>query len=122
MKKRRALGTLALVAILVPFSEVLLTGRSEVIGRFALLEGFLLIPPVYWWYHIDKTERQYEASTLMNVCLIAFLAIALPIYFVSSRGWKRGVLATLGAFGVLVVIGILGAVGATIGAIARYST
>lgn len=33
--------------------------------------------------------------------LAALAAIALPVYFVRSRGWKRGAIATAVALGVL---------------------
>jgi CDP-diglyceride synthetase len=47
----------------------------------------------------------------MNGGVIAAAIIALPIYFVRTRGWKRGALTTLGAlvvFGLTFVLGELG--------------
>jgi hypothetical protein len=47
----------------------------------------------------------------MNGGVIVAAIIALPIYFVRSRGWKRGALATLAAlavFGITLALGELG--------------
>lgn len=76
-----------------------------------MTETFVAIALVFWWYHVDKRSRGYRAGPLMNGGVIAAAIIALPIYFVRSRGWRRGTLATLGAlavFGVTFVLGELG--------------
>jgi hypothetical protein len=65
-----------------------------------MAETVVAIALVFWWYHVDKRSRGYRAGPLMNGGVIAAAIIALPIYFVRSRGWKRGALATLVALGV----------------------
>ena len=87
------------------------TGRVEELGKFELGETFVAIALLYWWYHADKRSRGYSAGPLMNGAVIVAAIIALPIYFVRSRGWKRGALATAGAlvaFGVTLLLGELG--------------
>ena len=47
----------------------------------------------------------------MNGVVVALAIVALPVYFVRSRGWKRGALATaiaIGFFGLTLVLGELG--------------
>ena len=89
-----ALATLGAVSLLSPALEVALTGRSDPLGGFALADTIVSLAAIYWWYYADKAQRQYRAGPLLNVGVIAAAIIALPIYFIRSRGWKRGGLAT----------------------------
>lgn len=94
-----------------PILEVLVTGRVEDFGRFEIAETFVALALVFWWYHVDKRSRDYRAGPLMNGGVLAAAVIALPIYFVRTRGWKRGALATLAAaafFGITLALGELG--------------
>jgi GNAT superfamily N-acetyltransferase len=93
--KMYALAILAAVSFLGPIVELLVTGRIEPFGNFAMAEVFVSLAPIYWWYHEDKRETQYRAGPLMNGGVIAFAIAALPIYFVRSRGWNRGSLYSL---------------------------
>jgi hypothetical protein len=93
--KTYALAILAAISLLGPILELLVTGRIEPYGNFAMAEVFVSIAPIYWWYHEDKNEMQYRAGRLMNAGVIALAIVALPIYFIRSRGWKRGSLFVL---------------------------
>lgn len=94
-QKAYALAILATISLVGPVLEILITGRSEPYGNFAMAEAFVSIAPIYWWYYVDKNETRYRAGPLMNAGVIALAIVALPIYFVRSRGWKRGSLFTL---------------------------
>ena len=110
-EKAWALALLALLSLAGPLIETLATGRVEQLGKFDLVETFLAIPLLYWWYHVDKRERNYSAGPLMNGGVVALAIVALPVYFVRSRGWKRGALASaiaIGFFGLTLVLGELG--------------
>ena len=85
-----------------PLLEVLITGRVDDYGRFDLAETFAGLALIYWWYHADKRSRGYAAGPLMNAGVIVAAVIALPVYLVRSRGWKRGAVAVALA---LVVLG-----------------
>jgi hypothetical protein len=98
--KLYAIAALGVIALVVPLLEVAITGRSEPLGAFWIAQTLLGLSAIYWWYHQDKRERQYQASPLMDVSMVALTVIALPIYFVRSRGWKGGASAT----GIAVVI------------------
>ena len=52
----------------------------------------------------------------MNAGVLIFAAIALPIYFVRSRGWKQGGIAILAALVFLGVTFLLGEAGEWLGA------
>lgn len=94
-----------------PLVEVLVTGHVDDFGRFEMAETFVGIALIFWWYHADKRSRGYEAGPLMNGGVIVAAIVALPIYFVRSRGWKRGGLATLIAvvvFGITLALGEAG--------------
>ena len=94
-----------------PLVEVLATGQVEDFGKFDMVETFVGVALIFWWYHADKRSRGYEAGALMNGAVIVAAAVALPIYFVRSRGWKRGGLAVLAAvivFGATLALGEAG--------------
>ena len=92
--KLYALALLAAASLIVPVLEVLFTGRVEPLSKFGIAQTLVALTAIYWWYHLDKGERQYEAGPLMNVGVVALTIVALPIYFIRSRGWKRGLAAT----------------------------
>jgi hypothetical protein len=48
---------------------------------------------LFWWFHLDKAEHNYRAGKLMNAGVLVLAAVALPIYFIRSRGWQRGAIA-----------------------------
>ena len=110
-RKRYALALLAAITLVTPIIETLVTGRVEPFSNFDLGGSFLSLLPIYWWYHLDKDETGYRAGPLLNVGVAALAIIALPVYFVRSRGWKRGgviCLYALGAVGVLYLLETLG--------------
>ena len=96
-----ALGMLAVLSIAGPIAEAAATGRIDSMGKFDLAETFVAITLVYWWYHADKAEQGYRAGPLMNGGIILAAIVALPIYFVRTRGWKKGALASLAALAFL---------------------
>ncbi len=114
--KLTALALLALLSLAGPLIEAGATGRVEPFSKFGLAEALLSLPLIYWWYHVDKHQLNYQAGPLMNVGVVALSILALPVYFIRSRGWKRGTIATALAALVLVVTFALGELGEQIGA------
>ena len=110
-----ALALLALLSLLGPFLEMLLTGGVEPFGRWEIGETLLALILVFWWYHVDKAERGYRAGPLMNGGMLLVMALAMPVYLVRSRGWKRGALATVMAIGFYLVLYGLGEAGEWLG-------
>ena len=109
--KLYALALLAAITLVTPIVETLVTGRVEPFSNFDLVGSFLSLLPIYWWYHLDKGETGYRAGPFLNVGVAALAIVALPVYFVRSRGWKRGgiiCLYALGAVGVLYLLETLG--------------
>jgi hypothetical protein len=98
-----------------PIAETLVTGRVEPFSNFDLGGSFLSLLPIYWWYHLDKDQTGYRAGRLLNVGVAALAIVALPVYFVRSRGWKRGGVISLYALGVLGVLYLLETLGQVIG-------
>jgi len=92
--KYAALALLALVSFAGPFLETAITGGVESMGKWEIGETLVALALVFWWYHLDKAENGYRAGPLMNGGMLLVMAIAMPIYLVRSRGWKRGLLAT----------------------------
>ena len=109
--KHLALALLALVSFFGPFLEMLLTGGVESFGKWEIGETLLALVLVFWWYHVDKTERGYRAGPLMNGGMLLVMALAMPIYLVRSRGWKQGGMATAVAVALFLVLLGLGEAG-----------
>jgi hypothetical protein len=86
---------LALVSFAGPFLEQLVTGSVEPLGKWEIGETLVALALIFWWYHVDKAEHGYRAGPLMNGGMLLVLMIALPIYLIRTRGWKRGAIATL---------------------------
>lgn len=57
-----------------------------------LLIGLLL---TFLWYRIDSDQLGYRRSAILNVMVLAITLLALPYYFLRSRGFLRGSLATV---------------------------
>ncbi|MBW8904759.1 MAG: hypothetical protein JF611_03640 [Betaproteobacteria bacterium] len=88
--KATALGLLAAVALLSPALESAMTGRVDMLSTYGLAETAVSLVLLFWWYHLDKADHDYQAGKLMNAGVLLLAVIALPIYFVRSRGWKLG--------------------------------
>jgi hypothetical protein len=114
--KITALVLLAAVSLVGPILEAWITGRIEPLSSFDVALTVVSISLIFWWYHLDKRERDYRAGPLMNAGIVALSMVALPIYFIRSRGWKRGLIATVLAAAVLAVMFGLGELGERIGA------
>jgi len=81
---------LAVLSLVSPMVEVLATGHVETFSSYGLAETLVSLVVLFWWYHLDKAEQNYSAGKLMNAGMLLVAAVALPIYFIRSRGWKRG--------------------------------
>ena len=109
--KVRALVLLALLSFAGPFAETLITGGVEEFGRWELGETFVGLILIFWWYHVDKAEHAYRAGPLMNGGMLLAVVVAMPIYFVRSRGWKQGAIALAVAIAVFAALLGLGEAG-----------
>ena|SRR5690349_16112900 len=112
-----ALVVLAAVSFISPVLEVSMTGRVEMFSGYGLAETALSLVLLFWWYHLDKADHDYQASRLMNAGVLLLAVIALPIYFVRSRGWKRGARAIVVAALFLGATFLLSEAGERLGAV-----
>jgi hypothetical protein len=64
-----------------------------------LLQAFLL----FVWFHLDAERLQYKTGFLLKVAVIGLALVAIPYYLFRSRGWRRGLVTTLGFF-VLIIL------------------
>ena len=113
--KTIALALLGVVSLLGPLVEMMVTGQVEALSKFDLATTIVSIPLIFWWYHVDKREHDYQAGPLMNGGILAVAIVALPIYFVRTRGWKRGAVATALALAVFLILLGLSELGEWIG-------
>ena len=114
--KTIALIVLAVLSFASPALERVVTGRVELLSNFGLAETALSLIALFCWYHLDKAERDYRAGKLMNAGVLVLAAVALPVYFIRSRGWKRGAMAIGVALLFLAGTFVLGELGERLGA------
>ena len=114
--KPLALITLAVVSFVAPLVERWASGRVEPFSNYGLAEMALSLVILFWWYHVDKAEHAYRAGKLMNAGVLLFAVIALPVYFIRSRGWRRGTRAIAIALIFLGATLLLGEAGEWLGA------
>lgn len=110
-QKRSALILLLLISLLLPIVEMLSTGKIEILGKFAALHGGLSALAIYWWYYLDKQQLGFRSGVFQNIGMLALSFVALPVYFIRSRGWKIGSIWILKSIGFLVVMSILSILG-----------
>src|SRR3954447_12643446 len=115
-RKPAALVTMAALSFICPAIERAMTGHVEMLSSYGLAETGLTLVALFWWFHLDKAEHGYRAGKLMNAGVLVMAAIALPIYFIRSRGWKRGGIAILVALVFLGATFALGEAGEWLGA------
>jgi len=118
MPKRKVAALIALAAIsfAMPAIECAMTGQVALLSNYGLTETVLSLVALFWWFHLDKAEHNYRAGKLMNAGVLIFAALALPVYFVRSRGWKRGGIAIVWALVFLGVMFVLEEAGEWLGA------
>jgi hypothetical protein len=114
-RKIYALGVLAAIAFVAALLEAAVTGHVDPFSKFGLAETFVSLLPIYYWYYVDKAQRQFHASPVLNVGVVALAVIAIPVYFIRSRGWKRGGISIAWAIGVLAMLFGLEYIGEAIG-------
>jgi hypothetical protein len=117
--KTLALILMAAVSFASPLAESFFTGSVETLSPFGLVETGVSVVLLFCWYHLDKAERDYTAGRLLNAGVLVAAAIALPIYFVRSRGWQRGGVVTAIAAAFLLGCFLLGELGEWLGGYLR---
>jgi hypothetical protein len=115
-EKLRPLAMLVAVSFLLPLCEVVVLRRAlEPFDRASLIDAFLMIYAVYWWYVLDRKERNFRTGTFQNMGVILFAPLGLLIYFLRSRGFVKGFAASVVALAIFIGTGVLGHVGEQIG-------
>jgi hypothetical protein len=114
--KPLALSMLAGISFIAPLAERWATGRVDPFSSYGLAEMALSLVVLFWWYHVDKAEHAYQAGKLMNAGVLLVAVVALPVYFIRSRGWQRGTRSIALALAFLGLTLVLGEAGEWLGA------
>ena len=69
---------------------------------------------LYVWYKADVAQRKVATSTTFNGLVIAFGWLALPSYFVRSRGLLRGAVLTFLFYAGMLAWSLLAVVAASV--------
>lgn len=113
--KTLALVLMAALSFGSPLVEMAMTGQVETLSAYGLAETAASLVLLFWWYHLDKAEHDYAAGRLMNAGVLLMAVIALPIYFVRTRGWRRGAATIAVASAFLLLTYVLGEAGEWLG-------
>lgn len=113
--KTLALVLMAAIEFASPLAESVATGRVSTMSTFGLAALAVEVVLLFWWYHVDKEEHRYRAGPLMNGGVLLVAVVALPIYFVRTRGWRRGGRATALAAAFVGLTFLLGEAGEWLG-------
>lgn len=114
-EKAAALVTMGAISFVMPALERAITGQVEMLSTYGLAETVLSLITLFWWFHLDKAEHDYRAGRLMNAGVLVLAALALPIYFLRSRGWRGGAIAIAWAAVFLGLIFVLEEAGEWVG-------
>jgi len=114
--KMLALLLLVVLSFASPLVEMLVTGRVETLSTYGLIETVVEVVLLFYWYHLDKAQHDYHAGRLMNAGVLVVAVIALPVYFVRTRGWKRGAITIAQAAAFLLLTLVLAEAGEALGA------
>ena len=107
-RKRWPWLMLLAISTVVPFLEVAVSRRPlGSYGSVTLVDTLLFIIALYWWYVVDRQERDFRAGGWQNMGIIFFAVVGLPVYLFRSRGFLRGLVATIVAFSVFIVVNVL---------------
>jgi inner membrane protein len=105
------LSLIAALSFLFAAMERTVSGRVEPFSTFGFAEMLASLTLLFWWFHLDKAERRYRSSGLLNAAGVAFGPFALAYYFFRSRGWRSGAIATLLGIGYLAALFALSTLG-----------
>src|SRR5262245_48189456 len=84
------------ISTVVPFIEVVIFRRPiDPFSPYSIIDMVLFAGATYWWYVVDKRQRSFVAGGVQNISVIFLSIIGLPVYFVRSRGWLKGISATI---------------------------
>jgi hypothetical protein len=113
MKEKLHPALLYLAAsFLLPLGEVVVLRRPlQPFEKAMLVDALLLTFAVYWWYSIDRRQSGFRTGIVQNMGVLFMAPIALPVYFVRSRGWRRGALASVAMLLAFALSGGLGLLG-----------
>lgn len=95
--KKKKINVLYCLGFLAFFSGV----TDQYFSISDMLASFNLIVMIgagllsFIWYRYDSDEISYQRKPLLNVGIVGFSILAFPYYFLRTRGFVRGLKATL---------------------------
>jgi hypothetical protein len=109
--QRKKLALLSIAATAVISGMLLPVGpTSRAMVLLAEVPAFVAWTLLYIWYKADVAQRSVATSTTFNGLVIALSWLALPGYFLRSRGLLGGVLSTVLFYSGVVLWALLAAI------------
>jgi len=103
---RRVLILLAIVALISGAArQVLEPGKP--FAQTDIAFAVVVIGIGFAWFRHDANQRGYKRSALLNTSVIALAIVALPVYLFRSRGFAKGLIATLVFLAIAVAYSLL---------------
>jgi hypothetical protein len=106
---------LAIVSFVLPMGEAVIFKRSTPSLSYLLTEVVLMAYAIYWWYVLDRREREFPAGAFQNMAVAVFALVGLPVYFIRSRGLLQGSAAIGVAIFIFICVSVLAYAGGQAG-------
>lgn len=97
------LALLLVAGLCIGVVNPILFGAPSAPPLWSTLEKLALVVLVYWWFHADTAEQNYQPSWLLRGGIIFLAIVAVPVYLVRSRGGRQGGVALLKMFAFLML-------------------
>lgn len=68
--------------------------------------AFILNPIIWLWWWLDAGHEGHPRSTVMGSAILVWPPVAVPVYLLKYKGWKRSLLSLLKFLGFLIVFAV----------------
>ncbi len=94
------------LSVIATFFEVYYFYNQEVLVYLITINRLTIIVGAFTWVYFDSKERDVTLTWGGIICLFLFSIIAVPIYFILSRGYRNGMKSGFGLVLYLPFIGL----------------
>lgn len=85
-QKRQALFKILVIASVIPFAEVFLARWWYDEKTWMIITAVATMFPMLRWCFLDANERNLRLSRFMQLFIVLFALLGIPIWFLRTRG------------------------------------
>ena len=91
--KNRVIAALAFLSLVSgAINQYFYPGREFPPTALASMAIMALL--IFFWYRLDSQQVGYRRSPWLDIGVVGIAIVALPYYFIRSRGAKKGIICT----------------------------